>query len=339
MLDCFFMLDKSLPQETVRYLNQVFGPEGLRLAASDKSAQLPYFLQDTYDVLLGELMGQPITLACVKGQQPMAVHQVSQHANRLRELLHVPVIIALSEVAAGQRKQLIAHGVAFVVPDRQLFAPQMGMILTERFGAGPRRVPELVSPATQALLIWFLNHHPVTGTWHPFEEAAALGYAGMTATRAIRELLQFDLFELEVRGRAKHLKLNGTRRNLWVKAKPHLRTPVIRIIWTYDRRILEVTGARWAGESALARLTMVNEPQQPVLAITTEAVQLALQEGIFFEPQEIADGFAVQVWCYEPGMQAKEKTVDPLSLWLSLRDNRDDRIQIALEEIEEKFLW
>lgn len=339
MLDCCFMLEKTLPQETVRYLNQVFGPEGLRLASSDKNAQLPYFLQDTYDVLPGELMGQPITLACVKGHQPMAAHQVSQHANRLRELWHVPVIIALPQVAPGERKQLIAHGVAFVVPDRQLFAPQMGMILTERFGAEPRREQKLASPATQALLIWFLNHHPVTETWHPFEEAAALGYAGMTATRAIRELLQFKLFELEVRGRAKYLKLNGTRRDLWEKAKPHLRTPVLKTMWTYDRRILEVTGAPWAGESALARMTMVNEPQQQVFAMTGETGLRARQAGIFFEPRKIADGIAMQVWRYEPGMKVKDKTVDPLSLWLSLRDNRDDRIQMALDEIEEKFLW
>ncbi len=339
MLDSLPMLDTTLPQQTVRYLNQVLGGESVRVAPNGKTAQLPYFLQDGYEVLPGELLGQPITLACVKGRQPLAAQQIDQHAKRLRELLHAPVIIALPEVAPGERKQLIAHGVAFVVPDRQLFAPQMGMILTERFGAEPRREQELASPATQALLIWFLNHHPVTETWHPFEEAAALGYAGMTATRAIRELLQFKLFELEVRGRAKYLKLNGTRRDLWEKAKPHLRTPVLKTMWTYDRRILEVTGARWAGESALARLTMVNEPQQQVLAMTAEAVQRARQAGIFFEPREIAGGIAVQVWRYEPGMQVKEKTVDRLSLWLSLRDNRDDRIQMALDEIEEKFLW
>ena len=333
------MLDATLPQQTVRYLNQVLGGESVRVAPNGKTAQLPYFLQDGYEVLPGELLGQPITLACVKGRQPLAAQQIDQHAKRLRELLHAPVIIALPEVAPGERKQLIAHGVAFVVPDRQLFAPQMGMILTERFGAEPRREQELASPATQALLIWFLNHHPVNETWHPFEEAAELGYAGMTATRAIRELLQFKLFELEVRGRAKYLKLNGTRRDLWEKAKPHLRTPVLKTMWTYDRRILEVTGARWAGESALARLTMINEPQQQVLAMTAEAGQRARQAGIFFEPREIAGGIAVQVWRYEPGLQVKEKTVDPLSLWLSLRDNRDDRIQMALDEIEEKFLW
>jgi hypothetical protein len=38
-------------------------------------------------------------------------------------------------------------------------------------------------------------------------------------------------------------------------------------------------------------------------------------------------------------MEAKEHIVDPLSLWLSLRDNQNDRIHMALDEIEEKFLW
>lgn len=333
------MLDKTLPQQTVQYLNQVLGGEAVRVAISGNTAQLPYFLQDTYDVLPGELLGQPVILACIKGRQPLAAQQLDQNAKRLRELLHAPVIIALPEIAPGERKRLIAHGVAFVVPGRQLFAPQMGVILNEHFEVERRREQELASPATQALLIWFLNHHPVTETWHPFEVAAVLGYAGMTATRAVRELRQFNLFELEVRGRAKYLKLNGTRRDLWEKAKPHLRTPVLRTLWTYDIRILEVTDTRWAGESALARLTMVNEPQQQVVAITTEAARHARQAGIFFEPREIADGIAVQVWRYEPGMQVKEKTVDPLSLWLSLRYNRDDRIQMALDDVEEKFLW
>jgi len=38
-------------------------------------------------------------------------------------------------------------------------------------------------------------------------------------------------------------------------------------------------------------------------------------------------------------MLAKDKIVDSLSLWLSLKDNRDDRVQTALDEIEESFLW
>lgn len=333
------MLENTLSTQTVRYLKQVLGGDAVRVVPSAKTAQLPYFLQGAYELLPRNLLGQSVTLACVKGRQPLTAQQMGQHARMLREQLNTPVIIALPEVTPGERKQLIAQDVAFVVPGKQLFAPQMGMILSERFGSGPRREEALASPATQALLIWFLNHQPVTDTWHPFEEAATLGYAGMTATRAVRELLQFNLFELDARGRARHLKLVSTRRELWEKAKPHLRTPVLRTLWTYDRRVLEVAGTRWAGESALARMSMINEPPQQVVAITPEVAQQVKQAGIFFEPRELADGIAVQVWRYEPGMQAQEKSVDPLSLWLSLRGNRDDRIQMALDEIEENFLW
>ncbi len=333
------MLNKDLPQKTFQYLNTVLGSDAVRVTPGVKSTELPYFIQDTYEVLPALLLGQPVTFACSKSHLPPAAKQIELHTKRLGELLKTPVIVALPEVTPGERKQLIQHDIAFVVPGRQLFAPRLGMILSERYTAEPRRELELASPATQALLMWFLNHHPTTYTWHPFEVAAALGYAGMTATRAVRELLQFKLFELEERGRAKHLKLAVTRRELWEKAKSHLRSPVQKTLWTYDRHILDLPDARLGGESALAKLTMLNEPQHPVIALTGESVLQAEQAGVFFEPRELADAISVQVWRYIPNIREKEKTVDPLSLWLSLKDNRDDRVQIALDEMEEKFLW
>ena len=48
-------------------------------------------------------------------------------------LLGTSVIIALPPMPPGERKQMIDNSVAFVVSDRQLFAPQMDLILTERF--------------------------------------------------------------------------------------------------------------------------------------------------------------------------------------------------------------
>ena len=333
------MLDKTLPQQTVSYLRQVLGESAVRMSPAQTAAQLPYFIQETYEVLTGTLLGHSLTIACVKGREPMSARQISQHTRQIGELFQTPLIVALSAIAPSERKQLIQHGIAFVVPGRQLFAPSMGMILSERYGTEPRRAAEIVSPATQALLIWFLNQHPVSETWHPFEAAAALGYAGMTATRAVRELLQFELFALEERGRARYLKLIDSRRALWEKTKPYLRTPIMKTLWTYDRNILAVADARFAGDSALARLSILNEPQQPVIAITSEAAQQARQFGIFFEQKELAGAIAVQIWRYIPNMLAKEKIVDPLSLWLSLQHNPDDRVQLALDEIEENFLW
>ena len=333
------MLETAISQQATRYLNQVFGEGAAHMAPGDLVSQLPHYLHDIYEVLPGYLLGGAVTFTCVKGNQPLTAQQITQHAQRLRECLHAPVIMVFPTMTPGERKQLIKLGVAFIVPNRQLFAPQMGMILTERFAAPISATRVLASPATQALLIWFLNHHPVTETWSPFQEAAELGYAGMTATRAVKELLEFGLFELEVRGRAKYLKLAISRRELWDGAKPYLRTPVMRTLWTYDRRILDAVGARWAGESALAKKSMLNDPPQSVIAITSDVAEKAKENGIFFEPRALADGIAVQIWRYRPDMDAKANNVDPLSLWLSLHANQDSRIQIALDEIDEQFPW
>lgn len=339
MLEFANMLDKALPQQALQYLNQVLGEGAARLESPETAAQLPYFLLDLYDVVPGRLLGDVVTYACFKGKEPLAAHQVGQHMGRFREVLNAPAILVLPTVAPGERKQLIQQGVPFLVPGRQLYAPHMGVILTERFVGMPPQERVLASPATQALLIWFLNHHPLTETWSAFEEAAVLGYTDMTATRAVRELVKFGLFELEVRGRAKYLKRVQSRRELWEMAKPYLRSPVWRTLGTYDHRILTLGAARWAGESALANMSMLNDPQQPVIAMTAEAAQQVKQRGVLFEPRPLADGIAVQVWRYRTDLQAQDINVDPLSLWLSLRDNKDNRVQIALKEIEEKFPW
>lgn len=333
------MLKEGLPQQAIRYLQQVLGSEAVRVKADVSQAGLPYFLQDAYEVVPSEVLGQKVTLACFKGSQAPSAQQMDRHVRQLHELLHAPVIVALSQVTPGERRKLIEQGLAFLVPDRQLYAPRLGVILSEQFPVAPKRESAQVSPATQALLIWFLLHHPVTDLWHPSVDAATMGYTAMTATRAVRELLAHKLFELEVQGRAKYLKMAVTHRQLWEKAKPHLTTPVQRTLWTYDQRILRMPDARAAGESALALRSTLNDPSAPVLAVTAEHVSQAKRDGVFFEPHEVGDAIAVQVWRYLPTMESDNRTADRLSVWLSLRDSTDPRIWLALDEIERQFPW
>ncbi len=73
--------------------------------------------------------------------------------------------------------------------------------------------------------------------------------------------------------------------------------------------------------------------------MTVQSVQQAKEAGIVFEPRAVANGFEVQILRYEPCMRAQKNTAEPLSVWLSLRDFHDVRVQLALGEIGEKFLW
>jgi len=47
----------------------------------------------------------------------------------------------------------------------------------------------------------------------------------------------------------------------------------------------------------------------------------------------------VQVWRYDPHILSENGKVDKLSLYLSLRDNADDRIQIELENMLNEIKW
>jgi hypothetical protein len=47
----------------------------------------------------------------------------------------------------------------------------------------------------------------------------------------------------------------------------------------------------------------------------------------------------VELWTYRPEMLAKNGIVDQLSLYLSLREDPDERVSDALETMLEKFPW
>ena len=53
--------------------------------------------------------------------------------------------------------------------------------------------------------------------------------------------------------------------------------------------------------------------------------------------------YAIEVWKYNPKTLVEDvfnenSVVDPLSLYLSLKDNQDERIEMALEQIIEKYI-
>ena len=65
----------------------------------------------------------------------------------------------------------------------------------------------------------------------------------------------------------------------------------------------------------------------------------ATEAGVRELPEPVAGAQEWQVWSYTPALVPGEPTVDPLSLTLSLQDNADDRIQIALDELQRKIPW
>jgi hypothetical protein len=95
-----------------------------------------------------------------------------------------------------------------------------------------------------------------------------------------------------------------------------------------------------AGLTALANYSMLAAPPAPVVATTTTTWK-QLQQQFNWEPAVVGDPDALEVelWSYEPKLLATENVVDRLSLYLSLKDDADERVQGALEEMMEGMQW
>ena len=85
---------------------------------------------------------------------------------------------------------------------------------------------------------------------------------------------------------------------------------------------------------------MLAQPEYTIYALSREDWKALRQHHKTIEvPAQDPDASGIEVWRYPPALFAEDGIVDPLSLYLSLKEDRDERTETALEEMMEKFKW
>jgi len=246
------------------------------------------------------------------------------------------LIYVRAQVTAYNRKRLIEQKVQFIVPGNQMYLPMLAIDLREHFRRIRKETPTF-SPSTQVVVL----HALLRDAGHvliPAEMAPRLGYSAMTMTRAFDELETANLAEVTVRGRERCLHFIGGRKELWGNALPFLRSPVSKRL--FIRRTKEAEGAIRAGLTALAHFSMLAPPEYTIYALSREDWKVLRQRHKTIEvPAQDPDASEIEVWWYPPALFAEDGNVDRLSLYLSLKEDRDERTETALEEMMEKFKW
>lgn len=321
------------------YLNETLGI-AVSPARWSGSRRLPVFLRDGYTFYEVDVLAVPCLLMSDDGNEARSPATVRKHIEQVRSKWDGEIIYVRDQLAAYERKQLIVQKVAFIVPGNQLYLPMLGIDLREHFRTRHQTAP-ILSPAAHATVLHLLLQADEE-VHTPAELARRLGYTKMSMTRVFNELEAEELGHIEMQGRERRLTLGLTRLELWQKALPLLRSPVKQrkhIRTHHDRRR---RGPHWltAGLSALATYSMLAPPPVPVIAATTKQWKSLEQE--FHEEPVVAsdpDGVDVELWSYEPKLLTAGHAVDRLSLYLSLRDNDDERVQASLDEMMEGIQW
>ncbi len=321
----------NLEKRVQEYLHGTLGVL-IHTTSWEGAARLPAFLTGRYRFTRMELMDREMLLLLDESpaQEPPAI--IEKHIGQVRAKWPSAVVYVRDRVTAYNRKRLIERRVPFIVPGNQMYLPELGLDLREHFRTTTPIRPQL-RPATQAVLIYLLLHRELPEL-PAARLAPVLGYSAMTLSRALDELESSELAETEILGRERLLRLRARGQETWERAKPQLIDPVKTRHFITVRRG-SVPGFR-AGQDALARYSMIAEPRKPVLAVSQKVWASLEAAGVDVEVHDREEASTeIEVWKYPPREYGRPGCVDPLSLFLSLRQTTDERVEQMLEILEE----
>ena len=297
-----------------------------------KKDSLPFFLVDSYDFYEMPLFDQRCLLIVVKEDTEATPVTVRKHWEQVQKKWPGLCIFVKATITSYNRKRLMEHRVPFIIPGNQMYLPDLGIDLREYFRKS-QASKKSFSPSTQAVMIYALTH-AITEEYNPSVLAKELNYTLMTMSRAFDELRFADIGKVYRKGRERWWKFEGSKRELWEQAKPFLPNPVKNRVWVKGKQ-----PKIRAGLTALSHYSMLNLPTTPVYAISMDEWKRWKESGIEEVPNPEDAAFELEIWHYNPSLFADKGFTDPLSLYLSMQEREDERIEAALEEMMEGIEW
>ncbi|MCC8112695.1 MAG: hypothetical protein LIP03_01630 [Bacteroidales bacterium] len=256
-----------------------------------------------------------------KNSRKLRPLQMLHYSAKLEQAYRLPIVFLFDYLKTTERDRLIDKGIYFVVSGNYAFLPYL--IVNRKIG--DRRLAEQFAPMQQRLLLYHLQKESFTGK-------SISGISSMTGATYVSTAKAIALFEemglctTKKRGKTKIVVFPEDRRQTWEQSKPHMSSPVKESFFTDDLHCEYPQ----CGINALSRYTAINPEAEAMYAIMQEDVAR-------FNSIDSEEGKAlVQVWKYLPIVT--NGCVDPLSLFLSLKDEKDPRVEKELEKLVEQ-LW
>lgn len=313
--------------DNMEYLNKVLGVKVIYKDVEFK--HLPNFIATRYRLQLVSMNEQKIIFLYPKTELEQ-IEVLKKHIARIQKNENLPVVLVLKELSFRQREYLIREKIPFVADGKQIYLPFMAVYLQERCSA--EKIPrEEILPSAQMLLLHF-----VYGGAQELSTSQAAKDLELTPTsisRASRQLEEMGLLHIRKVGVQRIMQSEESPKTLFQKAGDKLLNPIKRTVYIPKKYV--GTDLLESGYSALAEYSMLNEPN--VRCYAAERIS-QWKDFTTNSLQNSKVQVAVEMWRYNPRKLSTRNTVDELSLALTLREDADERVEEAVEEMLNK-LW
>ena len=287
----------------MEYLKRVLGIEVLY---ENKALEhLPNFISTRYDSQKVSLSGQKAVFLYPKTELEQ-VETLKKHLERVKKVADRPVVLVLEQITARQKEYLLREKIAFIVDGKQIYLPFMAAYLQERCDAEKSDREEIL-PSAQMLLLYFI--YEGAKELSTSQAAKDLDLTPTSISRASKQLEEMGTLQSRKIGVQKILFSENSPKELFYKAEKVLLNPVKRTVYVPCEEVKNELL-----ESGYSALSQWNDCMTKDLQDSNSQV-------------------AVEMWRYDPRKLSKKKMVDELSLALSLREDADERVEEAVEEM------
>ena len=250
------------------------------------------------------------------------------------EKFGAPVAFWFETFTKNNRNAYVKHHLPFMMVPTQIYLPFLGILFSKKFtGAEGSALLQLTANA-QIILLYLLYNKQADYTKK--ELAVRLGLDPVYVTRGTTELVSRGFIVEKRKGRSVEVGLTIDSKELFNVASSVLSSPVSDVI--YVRKTDDVIRLPKASDFALSEISMLIPPEIAVYACfkksrIVDKFEIVDEPG-WEKPSEICK---VEMWNYDPVKLCENGIVDKLSLYASLKDTKDPRVQGELENVLEEL--
>ena len=297
----------------------------------DYNGKLPMIYSSLYDFKIASMHNIEWLIAIPKEKINLA--QLRKNHRQIEKLLDMRCALYIKDTSTYSKNAMIADGIPFIVEDREIYLPFLGILLNS---ANERNIKPVqrISFLTQKMILTAIYEkwNEVTVT----KAAEQLDITKMSASRCFDEIDFFDMPILGTKGKSRIINIPDDVKGLWSCIEVYMRNPVLNIFNINDNLTLPVKG----GMSALAEYSMISDNKYPTYVVAKKDIKdLALKDRLV-DIKKDEPGCIIQEVGYVISF-GNGDAIDPLSLFLSLSDDEkaDERIEISVREMLEEYVW
>lgn len=327
--------------ELIKYLKDTLGLNiQVYPFTSNQNGRLPFYMSNMYRLYNANVFSRALIFAELPDPNNLNIQQIDNHFQSLNAALGIPIVLIAQTIHPFIRKRLIERGINFIVPGYQMFLPAILIDFKENY-AKPKIKKKYLVPSAQSILIYHILHRNENFENKPLKEIARMfNYTSMAITKAVNNLYQHDLCLIKG-NKEKYIFFKVDIPELWHNALPYLTNPVLKKVFVEEKPQKAVL---LSNTSALPEYTDMNPSRQLYYAIDRGNYFNLLKEGKLLNHNEFEGRYCLEVWKYNPLFLVEKLNndlgvVDPLSLYLSLKDSKDERTDFALETLIGKNIW